>query len=109
MVRYGADEVFRSSETSVTDEDINMIIARGELKSQQQTEKLQSAVKNLLDLSGKGTFLVPNNKLNGKDEFDYKDFDENKDSLSGHEMFKLLQSDDVSKRNRNAAYFFIIG
>eukprot|EP01138_Halocafeteria_seosinensis_P010924 gb/GECG01011157.1/.p1 GENE.gb/GECG01011157.1/~~gb/GECG01011157.1/.p1 ORF type:complete len:1190 (+),score=197.09 gb/GECG01011157.1/:1-3570(+) len=41
MVRFGADEIFRSDRAVVTDEDVDAILARGEEKTQQLNEKIK--------------------------------------------------------------------
>jgi SWI/SNF-related matrix-associated actin-dependent regulator of chromatin subfamily A member 5 len=49
-VRFGADTVFRSEESTITDEDIDVILARGEAKTKELAEKIQKAEKgDLLD------------------------------------------------------------
>lgn len=41
MVRFGADEIFRSDRAVVTDEDVDAILARGEEKTEQLNEKIK--------------------------------------------------------------------
>ena len=49
-VRFGADTVFRSDESTITDEDIDVILARGAAKTKELAEKIQKAEKgDLLD------------------------------------------------------------
>jgi len=49
-VRFGADQVFRSEESTITDEDIEAILERGRAKTKELNEKLQKAEKgDLLD------------------------------------------------------------
>jgi SWI/SNF-related matrix-associated actin-dependent regulator of chromatin subfamily A member 5 len=49
-VRFGADTIFRSEESTITDEDIDAILARGMAKTKELAEKIQKAEKgNLLD------------------------------------------------------------
>ena len=49
-IRFGADTVFRSEESTITDDDIDAILARGEAKTKELAEKLQKADKgDLLD------------------------------------------------------------
>ena len=35
IIRFGADQVFRSKDSTITDEDIDFILARGEAKTQE--------------------------------------------------------------------------
>jgi hypothetical protein len=49
-VRFGADAVFRSEESTITDEDIDVILERGKAKTKELHEKIQKAEKgDLLD------------------------------------------------------------
>jgi SWI/SNF-related matrix-associated actin-dependent regulator of chromatin subfamily A member 5 len=49
-IRFGADNVFRSEESTITDEDIDIILERGKAKTKELTEKIQKAEKgDLLD------------------------------------------------------------
>ena len=49
-VRFGADSVFRSEESTITDEDIDVILERGAAKTKELAEKIQKADKgDLLD------------------------------------------------------------
>jgi SWI/SNF-related matrix-associated actin-dependent regulator of chromatin subfamily A member 5 len=49
-VRFGADAVFRSEESSITDLDIDVILERGKAKTKELAEKIQKAEKgDLLD------------------------------------------------------------
>ena len=49
-VRFGADAVFRSEESTITDEDIDVILERGAAKTKELMNKIQKAEKgDLLD------------------------------------------------------------
>ena len=49
-VRFGADKIFKSKDSSITDDDIDMILDAGKHKTQELNEKLQAADKgDLLD------------------------------------------------------------
>ena len=41
MIQFGADKIFRSNESTITDEDIDIILTKGETKTQEMVEKLQ--------------------------------------------------------------------
>jgi len=41
MIRHGASEVFASKETTITDEDIDIILAKGEKKTAEMKEKME--------------------------------------------------------------------
>ncbi len=42
MIQFGADKIFRSSEATITDEDIDAILSRGEARTHELNQKLQS-------------------------------------------------------------------
>lgn len=49
-IRFGADTVFRSEESTITDEDIDVILERGKAKTKEMAEKIKKAEKgDLLD------------------------------------------------------------
>ena len=55
-VRFGADKIFKSKDSSITDEDIDMILDAGKRKTQELNEKLQTADKgDLLDFKLDGS------------------------------------------------------
>jgi len=52
MVRFGASRIFQSKESLISDEDIDALIARGEEKTKEESEKLkQASDNNLLNFS----------------------------------------------------------
>lgn len=55
-VRFGADKIFKSKDSSITDDDIDMILDIGKRKTQELNEKLQAADKgDLLDFKFDGS------------------------------------------------------
>eukprot|EP00934_Nitzschia_sp_Nitz4_P004538 Nitzschia sp. Nitz4//scaffold162_size51285//15820//20464//NITZ4_006968-RA/size51285-processed-gene-0.20-mRNA-1//1//CDS//3329537970//4528//frame0 len=55
-VRFGADKIFKSKDSSITDEDIDMILDAGKRKTQELNEKLKAADKgDLLDFKLDGS------------------------------------------------------
>mmetsp|Transcript_46834 Transcript_46834/g.53157 ORF Transcript_46834/g.53157 Transcript_46834/m.53157 type:complete len:1469 (+) Transcript_46834:105-4511(+) len=55
-VRFGADKIFKSKDSSITDEDIDLIIDAGKRKTQKLNDKLQAADKgDLLDFKLDGS------------------------------------------------------
>ena len=42
MIRFGADQIFRSKDENITDEDIDIIMARGAAKTAEVNEKIRS-------------------------------------------------------------------
>lgn len=45
MIRFGADEIFRSKDSSITDEDIEQILTRGAAKTDAMIKKLEEHTK----------------------------------------------------------------
>lgn len=90
-VRFGADVVFRSEESTITDEDIDAILERGKNRTKELADKLQEAQKgDLLDFRMDGGISAQT-----FEGVDYSD-KELRDQL------KLLAADSMGKRERRA-------
>ncbi|KAL3937227.1 MAG: hypothetical protein SGARI_002208, partial [Bacillariaceae sp.] len=91
-VRFGADKVFKSKDSSITDEDIDLIINAGKKKTQELNEKLQAAEKgDLLDFT-----LDGNSNMQTFEGVDYS-----KNALvAAQAEAELLGILDVGKRER---------
>lgn len=88
-VRFGADAVFRSEESTITDEDIEVILERGMAKTKELAEKMQKAEKgDLLDFRLDGG--ISTQTFEG---IDYSD-KELRDQL------RLLAANSMGKRER---------
>ena len=88
-VRFGADVVFRSEESTISDDDIDAIIARGKAKTQELNDKLVEAEKgDLLDFRMDGGISAQT-----FEGIDYSD-SQLRDEL------KLLAADAMGKRER---------
>ncbi|KAL3919052.1 MAG: hypothetical protein SGILL_003948 [Bacillariaceae sp.] len=88
-VRFGADAVFRSDESTITDEDIDVILERGRAKTKELTEKIQKAEKgDLLDFRLDGG--VSAQTFEG---IDYSDKDL-------RDQLRLLAANSMGKRER---------
>ena len=48
MVRFGADQIFRSKDATLTDDDIDAILARGEEKTKSMSDKIQRDMSHSL-------------------------------------------------------------
>ena len=48
MVRFGADEIFKAKDATLTDEDIDAILARGEERTEQMSKMVKSSMSNNL-------------------------------------------------------------
>uniref|UniRef100_A0A7S3DQ23 Uncharacterized protein n=1 Tax=Entomoneis paludosa TaxID=265537 RepID=A0A7S3DQ23_9STRA len=88
-VRFGADTVFRSEESTITDEDIDVILARGEAKTKEIAAKIQEKDKgDLLDFRLDGGISAQT-----FEGVDYSDRD-----LRDH--LRMLAANNVGKRER---------
>jgi len=88
-VRFGADAVFRSEESTITDEDIDVILERGKAKTKELAEKLQAAEKgDLLDFRLDGGISAQT-----FEGVDYSDKDL-------RDQLRLLAADSMGKRER---------
>jgi hypothetical protein len=88
-VRFGADNIFRSEESSITDEDIDVILERGAAITKELHEKIQKAEKgDLLDFRLDGGISAQT-----FEGIDYSDKD-----LRDH--LRMLAADSMGKRER---------
>ena len=91
-VRFGADKVFKSKDSSITNDDIDLILDAGKRKTQELNEKLQNAEKgDLLDFKLDGSISAQT--------FEGVDY-------SGNALAKAAQAEfltimDIGKRERN--------
>jgi hypothetical protein len=88
-VRFGADSVFRSEESTITDLDIDIILERGKAKTKEMQEKITKAEKgDLLDFRLDGGMSAQT-----FEGVDYSDRD-----LRDH--LRMLAANSVGKRER---------
>jgi SWI/SNF-related matrix-associated actin-dependent regulator of chromatin subfamily A member 5 len=59
IIKFGADEIFKSKESTISDEDIDAIIAKGQAKTKELDEKLSKNSENLLELVLKFVAVIP--------------------------------------------------
>merc|ERR1712238_257629 len=90
-VRFGADKVFRSEESTITEEDIDVILERGKAKTKELADKISKAEKgDLLDFRLDGG--VSAQTFEG---IDYSD-------RELREQLRLLAANSMGKRERKA-------
>jgi len=88
-VRFGADKIFKSKESSITDDDIDLILNIGKQRTEELNEKLQKADKgNMLDFKLDGS-------ITGTQTFEGVDY--SKLGQSQAEIFGILE---LGKRER---------
>ena len=91
-IKFGADKVFRSTESDITDDDIDAILARGEEKTKELTDKITKAEKgDMLNFSfdtGLGVQTY--------EGVDYSD-------QAFRDQLILLNADSMGKRERKQA------
>jgi superfamily II DNA or RNA helicase len=89
MIKYGADQIFTSKDSTITDEDIDIILGKGKQRSEAFNDKLKKAEHNLLDM-----------QFNDDSEFDMWTFE--------GESYKKKKITDmfiaVPKRDRTKAF-----
>lgn len=96
-VRFGADKIFKSKDSSITDEDIDLIINAGKQKTQELNEKLKAADKgDLLDFK-----LDGNSNMQTFEGIDYSN-NALAQAKAEAELFGIL---DVGKRERKQASY----
>lgn len=54
MVRYGAEKIFQSSDSTITDEDVDAIIAKGEAETRELNEKMKEFSEKAIQFSLQG-------------------------------------------------------
>jgi len=91
MIRHGADHIFASKDSEITDEDIDAILSRGERKTEEMKEKLEQ-----LGESSLRNFTLDNNESSVY-KFEGEDYRE-KQKLAG------LAWIEPPKRERKANY-----
>jgi len=72
MVRFGADEIFASKAKTITDEDIDTLLKRGEERTQEQASKIQSDVQHNLANFSLTTMEEPEGSLFNFEGENYK-------------------------------------
>lgn len=63
MIKFGADEIFSSKDSTITDEDIDLILAKSEEKSQIVTDKVKKNCQSILNFSLDGSMVKPHSNL----------------------------------------------
>lgn len=95
-VRFGADKIFKSKDSSITDDDIDMILDVGAKKTQELNEKLQAADKgDLLDFKFDGSSFQT---------FDGVDYS-NSALAKARAEAEMLGIFDIGKRERKEANY----
>lgn len=93
-VRFGADKVFKSKDSSITDDDIDIIMDAGRRKTQELSEKLQNAEKgDMLDFKLDG---------GGMSSQTFEGVDYAKAAQAQAELMGIM---DIGKRERTATNY----
>jgi len=97
-VRFGADKIFKSKDSSITDNDIDLILNAGKRKTEELNEKLQAADKgDLLDFKFDGS---------SAQTFEGVDYSNSNNALAQAkaeaEMMGII---DIGKRERKEANY----
>lgn len=94
MVRYGAEKVFSSGDSTITDEDIDRIIAKGEEATAELDQKMKKFTDDAI-------------KFKMDDTAGLYDFDDQDDKEDGKNEFKKIVADnwiEPPKRERKRNY-----
>ena len=94
MVRFGAEKVFNSSGSDITDEDIEAIIAKGEAATKELTNKMEAFAEKAFKFSMDGGVSV----------YDFQEKEEQK--AEGLDMKNVISANwiDPPKRERKQNY-----
>jgi SWI/SNF-related matrix-associated actin-dependent regulator of chromatin subfamily A member 5 len=95
-VRFGADKIFKSKDSTITDDDIDLIMDAGKKRTQELNDKLQAAEKgDLLDF-----------KLDGSNVQTFEGIDYSSSALvNARADASLLGIFDIGKRERKEANY----
>ena len=94
-VRFGADKIFKSKDSSITDDDIDLILDQGKQKTQEMNEKLKAAEKgDLLDF-----------KFDGSSVQTFEGVDYSNSLAEQAKAQQLLGILDLGKRDRKEANY----
>ena len=94
-IRFGADKIFRSKDSSITDDDIDLILDSGKKKTQELNDKLQAAQKgDMLDFKLDGGLSAQT--------FEGVDYSEAKNAQFTEELLSVI---DVGKRERRTVAY----
>ena len=95
-IRFGADKIFKSKDSSITDDDIDLILDAGKRKTQELNDKLQAADKgDLLDF-----------KLDGSSVQTFEGVDYSNNAIAQMKAEAgILGIFDIGKRERKEANY----
>ena len=99
-VRFGADKVFKSKDSEITNDDIDMILAVGKQKTQELNDKLQEAEKgDMLDFKLDGSMKTQT--FEGVD-YSQRDMEAIKAAQAEAELLAIV---DMGKRERRTVAY----
>uniref|UniRef100_K3WIC8 Chromatin-remodeling complex ATPase chain n=1 Tax=Globisporangium ultimum (strain ATCC 200006 / CBS 805.95 / DAOM BR144) TaxID=431595 RepID=K3WIC8_GLOUD len=97
MIRFGADQVFRATDSNITDEDIDAILAKGEQRTEEMKKKMQVHDKgDMLD------FKLDGGGCQNHDGIDYSNEKERQEELKrlAEAEFARSLAEGMGKRER---------
>jgi SWI/SNF-related matrix-associated actin-dependent regulator of chromatin subfamily A member 5 len=97
MIRFGADQVFRTTDSTITDEDIDAILAKGEQRTEEMKQKMQVHDKgDMLD------FKLDGGSCQNHDGIDYSNEKERQEELKRLADAELARqmAEGMGKRER---------
>eukprot|EP00580_Thalassiosira_gravida_P020027 CAMPEP_0201664602 /NCGR_PEP_ID=MMETSP0494-20130426/6012_1 /ASSEMBLY_ACC=CAM_ASM_000839 /TAXON_ID=420259 /ORGANISM="Thalassiosira gravida, Strain GMp14c1" /LENGTH=911 /DNA_ID=CAMNT_0048143393 /DNA_START=1 /DNA_END=2736 /DNA_ORIENTATION=- len=94
-IRFGADKIFKSKDSSITNDDIDLILDSGKKKTQELNDKLQAAQKgDMLDFKLDGGLSAQT--------FEGVDYSEAKNAQFTQELLGVM---DMGKRERRSVKY----
>mmetsp|Transcript_5226 Transcript_5226/g.9331 ORF Transcript_5226/g.9331 Transcript_5226/m.9331 type:complete len:962 (-) Transcript_5226:1639-4524(-) len=94
-IRFGADKIFKSKDSSITDDDIDLILDSGKKKTKELNDKLQAAQKgDMLDFKLDGGLSAQT--------FEGVDYSEAKNAQFNEELLGII---DMGKRERRSVKY----
>lgn len=85
MVKFGADEIMKSGGADITDEDIDILLQKGEAKTEEQKKKYQTDVQHNL----------ANFTLGGDDQINLFEFDGERYNKDGSKKASTAESSGI--------------
>ncbi|KAI0564687.1 chromatin-remodelling complex ATPase ISWI2 [Gracilaria domingensis] len=105
MIRFGADKFFKSNASDYAEEDIEVILARGEEKTKDMVDEIDKKIKASGNLDLLDFKLSGNDEAKEKSIFHFEGVDYKEQTASGKEFYLDVGKRVRSKNYDEAAYF----
>ncbi|CAN8065519.1 unnamed protein product [Agarophyton chilense] len=105
MIRFGADKFFKSNASDYAEEDIEVLLARGEEKTKDMVDEIDKKIKASGNLDVLDFKLSGNEDAKEKSIFLFEGVDYKEQTTSGNEFYLDVGKRVRSKNYDEAAYF----